>query len=52
MRKKNLIILTSITGLLLTLTPSQALAQEVEDKPKMADSTRDFGPPNIGKILE
>lgn len=28
MRKKNLILLTSITGLLLTLTPSQALAQE------------------------
>ena len=46
MRKKNLIILTSITGLLLTLTPSQALAQS------MADSPKDFGPPNIGKILE
>ena len=28
MRKKNLILLTSITGLLLTLNPSQALAQE------------------------
>ena len=28
MRKKNLILLTSITGLLLTLAPSQALAQE------------------------
>mgnify|MGYP007110829073 FL=1 len=28
MRKKNLILLTSITGLFLTLTPSQALAQE------------------------
>ena len=28
MRKKNLILLTSITGLLLTITPSQALAQE------------------------
>ena len=28
MRKKNLILLTSITGLLLTSTPSQALAQE------------------------
>ena len=28
MRKKNLILLTSITGLLLTLTPTQALAQE------------------------
>lgn len=28
MRNKNLILLTSITGLLLALTPSQALAQE------------------------
>ena len=46
MRKKNLIILTSITGLLLTLTPSQALAQS------MADSPKDFGPPDTSKILE
>ena len=46
MKKKNLIILTSITGLLLTLTPSQALAQS------MADSPKDFGPPDTSKILE
>ena len=40
MRKKNLILLTSITGLLLTLTPVQALAQE-STNPTESQSSND-----------
>lgn len=41
MRKKNLILLTSITGLLLTLTPSQALAQESTTPTSTSQSSSD-----------
>lgn len=41
MRKKNLLLLTSITGLLLTLTPVQALAQETSTSPTSTSQSSD-----------
>ena len=45
MRKKNLILLTSITGLLLSMTPSQALA--LEDPNTISQSSSDKKDDNI-----